>query len=204
MTQGYGPDHGQQGQWGQGGQNPPPPAPQWGQPGQPSPTPQPQWGQPSPRPAARLPVPAAVGPCLTGAGTGAATPESVLPGRRRGLEQLRRARCRGAVPAREPHQVDVLRSARGGRGPPDRQCDHLRHRFRRWCRRVHGRARHGQPLRHPGPARQRPGVPRGPDPRGDGDPPGLRASAADRCDRRDRHHGPRCHRLLDHLRDLTR
>ncbi|MGO1286768.1 MAG: hypothetical protein ACTHWF_13450 [Brachybacterium sp.] len=50
MTQGYGPDHGQQGQWGQGGQNPPPPAPQWGQPGQPSPTPQPQWGQPSPAP----------------------------------------------------------------------------------------------------------------------------------------------------------
>lgn len=50
MTQGYGPDHGQQGQWGQGGQNPPPPAPQWGQPGQPSPAPQPQWGQPSPAP----------------------------------------------------------------------------------------------------------------------------------------------------------
>ena len=48
MTQGYGPDHGQQGQWGPGGQNPPPPAPQWGQPEQPAPAPQPQWGQPSP------------------------------------------------------------------------------------------------------------------------------------------------------------
>lgn len=46
MTQGYGPDHGQQGQWGQGGQNPPPPTPQWGQPEQQAPAPQPQWGQP--------------------------------------------------------------------------------------------------------------------------------------------------------------
>ena len=47
MTQGYGPDHGQQGQWGQDGQSSPPPAP-WGQPGQQAPAAQPQWGQPSP------------------------------------------------------------------------------------------------------------------------------------------------------------
>ncbi|MGO1894514.1 MAG: hypothetical protein ACTH1O_01605 [Brachybacterium sp.] len=53
MTQGYGPENGQQGQWGQGGQNPPPAPhpqqqPQWGQPEQASPAPQPQWGQSSP------------------------------------------------------------------------------------------------------------------------------------------------------------
>lgn len=49
MTQGYGPDQGQQGQWGQGGQNPPPaPQPAWGAPGQASPAP--QWGQASPAP----------------------------------------------------------------------------------------------------------------------------------------------------------
>ncbi|WP_394216529.1 hypothetical protein [Brachybacterium vulturis] len=60
MTQGYGPDHGQQGQWGQGGQNPPPPAPQWGQPEQQAPAPQPQWGQPSPsQPQWSQPSPAA-------------------------------------------------------------------------------------------------------------------------------------------------
>ncbi|NMA78582.1 MAG: hypothetical protein GX960_15220 [Actinomycetales bacterium] len=46
MSQGYGPEHGQQGQWGQDGQNPPP-APQWGQPEQ-APAPQPHWGQSSP------------------------------------------------------------------------------------------------------------------------------------------------------------
>ncbi|WP_422115594.1 hypothetical protein [Brachybacterium sp. UNK5269] len=55
MTQGYGPDQGQQGQqsgWGQDGQNPPSaPQPQWGAPGQASPAPQPQWGQASPTPA---------------------------------------------------------------------------------------------------------------------------------------------------------
>lgn len=49
MTQGYGPDHGQQGQWGQGGQNPPQQQP-WGQPEPQAPAPQPQWGQPSPAP----------------------------------------------------------------------------------------------------------------------------------------------------------
>lgn len=48
MTQGYGPQGGQQGQWGPQGQDPQQPAqqPQWGQP---SPAPAaPQWGQPSP------------------------------------------------------------------------------------------------------------------------------------------------------------
>lgn len=58
MTQGYGPDHGQQGQqpqWGPGGQNPPPAPqpqqqPQWGSPEQ-APPAQPQWGQPSPQSA---------------------------------------------------------------------------------------------------------------------------------------------------------
>ena len=49
MTQGYGPQDGQPGQWGQNGQ--------WGQDGQPGqdpqqPVQQPQWGQPSPAPAA--------------------------------------------------------------------------------------------------------------------------------------------------------
>lgn len=43
MTQGYGPDHGQQGQWGQGEQSP-----QWGRPPQQAPEAQPQWGQASP------------------------------------------------------------------------------------------------------------------------------------------------------------
>ena len=49
MTQGYGPENGQQGQWGQGGQNPPQQQP-WGQPEPQAPAPQPQWGQPSPAP----------------------------------------------------------------------------------------------------------------------------------------------------------
>lgn len=62
MSQGYGPDNGQQGQWGPSGQTPPPPAapwgqgeqqaspaqPQWGQAEQQAPAAQPQWGQASP------------------------------------------------------------------------------------------------------------------------------------------------------------
>jgi hypothetical protein len=49
MTQGYGPGHGQQPQWGPGGQEQPPAAPpQWGAPEQSGPAQQPQWGQPSP------------------------------------------------------------------------------------------------------------------------------------------------------------
>ncbi|HEX7349663.1 hypothetical protein [Brachybacterium sp.] len=55
MTQGYGPDHGQQGQWGQGDQNSPPASP-WGQPEQQAPAAQPQWGQPSPAPHAGSPM----------------------------------------------------------------------------------------------------------------------------------------------------
>ena len=55
MTQGYGPDQGQQPQWGQDGQNPPsaqqPAQPAWGAPGQSAPAQQPQWGQASPDPA---------------------------------------------------------------------------------------------------------------------------------------------------------
>ncbi|WP_193106940.1 hypothetical protein [Brachybacterium sp. FME24] len=59
MTQGYGPDNGQQPQWGQPEQNGQQQPPQWGQPAQGGPyqTPPPaqspsQWGQPSPAPAA--------------------------------------------------------------------------------------------------------------------------------------------------------
>lgn len=89
MTQGYGPDHGQQPQWGGDAQNPPPAQPQWGQPeqppaqpqwGQPSPAPQPQWGQASPAPQGQWgqgsPAPAATpggypgSAGLSGTGTG--------------------------------------------------------------------------------------------------------------------------------------
>ncbi|MGP9538474.1 hypothetical protein ACT3SP_10705 [Brachybacterium sp. AOP43-C2-M15] len=74
MTQGYGSQDGQQPQWGQGGQNPPPAAPaqpSWGQ-GAPS---QPQWGQTSPPPApggypGAVGYPGAGGPAQSPAGDG--------------------------------------------------------------------------------------------------------------------------------------
>ena len=80
MTQGYGPDHGQQPPWGQSGQNPPPPPqqPQWGASEQAPPAQQRQWGQASPA-AAPAGYPGAGYPGAVGASSGTSTAGSAGP-----------------------------------------------------------------------------------------------------------------------------